>query len=511
MIYLVTHLLAIGLRDNADKEIIVYKNYALSYSTFIANIIHYQKQLANIGIQKNDKVSICVEDKCLLVMLLFSLMLIGAIPCVVEFGISIENLSEINNKISANFCLSENSDVEYSNTKHIFMSLPSESIDINCSVNAMLIHLDQCVSNCVESDIALVLFTSGSTGDRKGILLSHRNIIAALLSIQDYLNITSADKIINFLPLHFDYGLYQIFLSLLCGAPIVFSRERFSINEFYSLVDQFKPTILPVVPSFIVLLDKATRGKSINKNLCLLRIVTNTGERLTHHLIKTMKKTFRNALIYSMYGLTECKRCSFVPPHMLEEKYESIGLPMKNIRMWIADDDGQSLPPGEIGNIYVEGPTIMRGYINQPQGVKSNLYKTDFRSHVLNTGDKGYMDDDGYFYHVGRSDGVLKYNGEKLFIFDIMNTIDSLDYVSRSYVFLKNFKNNMELFVSILCTIDKLSPFHYQSILKIFPARQKPSFIYPVSAFPVTSNGKINYKQLESATLNAYDKKLNVS
>ena len=150
-------------------------------------------------------------------------------------------------------------------------------------------------------------------------------------------------------------------------------------------------------------------------DLSAVRYVTNTAAALPVRHIEFLHRAFPNARVYSMYGLTECKRVSYVPPEDLARKPESVGVPIPDTEVWIADDSGRRLAPGEVGEIVVRGATVMRGYWEKPEASARKLRPGPLPGeHVLHTGDYGRLDDDGFLYFVGRMDDIIKSRGEKV-------------------------------------------------------------------------------------------------
>ncbi len=265
----------------------------------------------------------------------------------------------------------------------------------------------------IDIDLAAIIYTSGSTGDAKGVMLTHRNMIAASTSISAYLDIREDEVILGVLPLAFDYGLYQMIMAFQAGARLVLERSfAYPAQVLKKVVDE-GVTGFPGVPTmFAILAEMRSRSEF---DFSRVRYVTNTAAALPMKHIDVLKAFFPAARIYSMYGLTECKRCSYLPPEDLDRKPTSVGLAIPNTELWVVDDQGRRLGPNQVGQLVVRGATVMRGYWDKPEATADKLRPGPLPGErVLYTGDYCRFDDDGYLYFVGRMDDIIKSRGEKV-------------------------------------------------------------------------------------------------
>ena len=265
----------------------------------------------------------------------------------------------------------------------------------------------------IDRDLAAIIYTSGSTGEPKGVMLTHRNMLAACASVSEYLAIRGDEVILCVLPLSFDYGLYQMIMAVAAGARVVLERSFAFPNEVLRFVERERVTGFPGVPTmFATLLAMDTLSRF---DLSSIRYVTNTAAALPVKHVLALRDLFPAARIYSMYGLTECKRCTYLPPEDLVRKPDSVGVAIPNTELWIVDDQDRRLPPGEVGQLVIRGPTVMRGYWEKPEATARKLRPGPLPGEpVLYTGDLCRLDDEGYLYFVARMDDVIKSRGEKV-------------------------------------------------------------------------------------------------
>ncbi len=267
-------------------------------------------------------------------------------------------------------------------------------------------------SPCIDIDLAALIYTSGSTGQPKGVMLSHRNILSAAASISQYLGIQSDEVILDLLPLSFDYGLYQVFLAFRAGATLVLERGLLYPNVFLNLIGEERVTALPLVPTILAILLQIDLAKY---NLASLRIVTNTGAALMPAQIRELRQRLPWVRIFSMYGLTECKRVSYLPPEEIDRRPASVGRAMPNSETYIVDEEGHRVGAGVEGELVVRGANVMLGYWRRPEETNRVLRQGPLPGErVLYTGDLFVADEDGFLYFRGRRDDVFKSRGERV-------------------------------------------------------------------------------------------------
>ena len=265
---------------------------------------------------------------------------------------------------------------------------------------------------CIDADLAALIYTSGSTGDPKGVMSCHRNIDAASKSILTYLENTPDDRILSVLPLSFDYGLYQLLMCTRIGGTLVLEKSFAFPAVTLQKIAAEKITGFPLVPTMLAMLLRLDLTKF---DLSSLRYVSNTGAALPVEHIRQFRKLQPHVTVFSMYGLTECKRCTYLPPEDLDRKPTSVGIPIPNTEAWIVDDNGEKVPPNTIGQLVVRGATVMSGYWEKPEATAKKLRPGPLPGElVLYTGDYCTMDEEGYVTFVGRMDDIIKSRGEKV-------------------------------------------------------------------------------------------------
>lgn len=262
-------------------------------------------------------------------------------------------------------------------------------------------------------DLAAIIYTSGSTGVPKGVTMTHQNMVFASSSISTYLRMTANDRILSVLPLSFDYGLYQLLLCVHVGASLFLEPGIGFPGTLIRSITTHRITGLPGVPTlFQVLLSLPSLEEF---DWSALRFATNTGAALHRSTIHSLRTLWPNASLYAMYGQTECKRVCYLPPGEIDKKPDSVGIAIPGTEVWLEDDTGRAVAPGEVGELMVRGPHVMQGYWNDPDRSAKRLRSGRWPwERTLATGDLFRQDAEGFLYFMGRSDEIIKSRGEKV-------------------------------------------------------------------------------------------------
>jgi amino acid adenylation domain-containing protein len=350
----------------------------------------------------------------------------------------------------------------------------------------------------VDQDLAAIIYTSGSTGDPKGVMLTHLNMMSAAASVSAYLQYRADDVILCGLPLAFGYGLYQIVLGFQAGATGVLMRSLGFPAQVLEVMARHRVTVLPATPTVFAALTNLTIVSQFD--LSALRMLTNAAAGLSEEQIRRIRTTFPQAQLYSMYGQTECKRVTYLPPDQLDRRPGSVGRGMPNQEVWLVDEQGTRLPHGSTGELVVRGSHVMRGYWRNPRATAEKLKPGPYPGeYVLHSGDIFRSDEEGYLYFVARKDDIIKSRGEKVSPREVENAIHSLDGVVEvavigvaDEVLGQAVKAFVVLREGCACTEREVIR-HCLARLENFMA---PKYVVFVDALPMTHNGKVAKKAL---------------
>jgi len=324
-------------------------------------------------------------------------------------------------------------------------------------------------------------------------------MLAACESISSYLEISSSEVILGVLPLAFDYGLYQMIMAFAAGARLVLERSFAFPAQVLKVMAEEHVTGFPGVPTIFALLGEF---KSLRDyDLSSIRYVTNTAAALPAKHITMLQDLFPGARIYSMYGLTECKRCTYLPPEDLARKPGSVGIAIPNTELWIVDENDRRVGPGVVGQLVIRGATVMKGYWEKPEATAKKLKPGPVPGEmVLYTGDYCRLDDEGYLYFVGRMDDVIKSRGEKVAPKEVELVLMNIPGVKEAAV-IGVPDPILGHAVKAFVVLETGTDLHERQLQKECQSRLEnfmvPKYIVTVPSLPKTDTGKIRKINLQ--------------
>ncbi|WP_217125479.1 AMP-binding protein [Hydrogenophilus thiooxidans] len=272
-----------------------------------------------------------------------------------------------------------------------------------------------------ENDPAAIFYTSGSTGFPKGVVVSHRNLLAGAQTVAHYLGLTTTDRILALLPLSFDAGFSQLTTAWTVGATVVL-HDYFLPRDALAVVGEHQISVLTAVPPLWRQLLNLSWPTTFAEHF---RLGASTGGKMPPRWVAEWYDRCPKSPFFVMYGLTEAFRATYLPPSEWPKRPESIGIPVPNNDVIVVREDGTRAPPGEIGEIVQRGPLVSLGYWNDPVKTQARFRTLPPALRPANgalplpeiavfSGDYGYCDDDGFLYFVGRRDGQIKTSGYRV-------------------------------------------------------------------------------------------------
>ncbi len=270
-------------------------------------------------------------------------------------------------------------------------------------------------------DLAALMFTSGSTGRPRGVMVSHRNIMANTESIIRCLQLTERDRIMDVLPFHYCFGTSLLHTHLRVGGSVVV-EPRFMYAEaiLQRMIDTECTGFAGVPTHFQILLRNSSFAR---KEFPRLRYVQQAGGNLPGAFIRQLREALPGKQIYIMYGQTEATaRLSYLPPQFLDTKLGSIGKGMPGVKLRVVDDTGMDVRPGEVGEILASGDNVTQGYWRASE----ESIRT-FSEGVLHTGDLATVDSEGFIFIVDRAKDFVKCGGERVSCRQLENQLLAFD------------------------------------------------------------------------------------
>ena len=344
------------------------------------------------------------------------------------------------------------------------------------------------VGNTIHPDLTLLLSTSGTTGSPKLVRLSWKNIQSNAESIVKYLEITSDEKAITTLPLHYSYGLSLLHSHLQAGATLVCTNHSIITKPFWVTFKEQSCTSIAGVPFTYQILDQLRFERM---NLPSLRTLTQAGGRLDNGRIRKYLELAqkRGIRFYVMYGQTEASpRISYVPYDHLHAKIGSIGVPIPGGAMCICNGGKEIAAPGIEGELVYKGDNVMMGYAEN----RDELSADDKMNGELRTGDIAYRDKDGYFYIKGREKRFLKIYGLRFNLDDVEHELEA--YLSTA---VACYGNDDELRI----VVEMKKPLNLRGVIShiadLYRLHHSVIHAESIERLPRTISGKKDYQEIE--------------
>jgi len=347
-------------------------------------------------------------------------------------------------------------------------------------------------SACAESearylDDALIIYTSGTSGNPKGVVLTHANLLANIESIVEYLELTSEDSVLDVLPFHYSYGNSVLNTHLFVGAKVVIGSSMMYPQQVTDELRRHKVTGFSGVPTTMSLLVDRTDFASDPPPL---RYITQAGGGMSKDLtIRLRESLAETTKLFVMYGQTEATaRLTWLPPERLDEKLGSAGIPIPGVTLRIEGKDGRTVGTGQVGEVLALGDNIMSRYWGNPEATESTVVDG-----WLHTGDLGYLDMDGYLFIQGRASEMVKTGAYRVSPKEIEELVAGLDFIDEVAVCGVDDELLGQVVAAFL--VGDESPAHAREVLSLcrrsLSLHKVPRYIEWRKRLPKTASGKL--------------------
>ncbi len=511
-INLLHEFLSVTAVNHPDKRAVVFGKTTLNYQQLDQTTNSLANYLKSLQLKKGDRVAVLLGNTMETCIAFWGILKAGAVAIPMGAELKAEKVKYVLEDSGAKVLISRNEIIQemsflstLKTLDKIILTDDTNSEDsFSTSFNNVLEVSSQYKPDHFERvlsvDLSAIIYTSGSTGEPKGVMLSHQNMVAATHSLNAYLGYRHSDKILCSLPLSFDYGLYQLIMSVSNGSTLLLEKELTWPIFLAKRIQQEEATIFPMVPTLVMLLFEHSKKKA--NSFASIRAVTNTGAALTRANINMMKSLFPNADIFSMYGLTECKRCTYLPPKDIDYKPDSVGIAIPNTELWLVDEEGNRInESNQIGQLVIRGATVMQGYWNKPEKtaikLKPGLHPGE---KVLYTGDYCLLDEEGYLYFKGRMDNMIKSRGIKVSPKEVEDHLHGMQGIQSALVTgVKSEEYGEVLYAFVVLDNDtEMSSdeiiIHCKNTLEAYKV---PEYVHFLDRIPKTPNGKFNRLALQ--------------
>ena len=400
-----------GVMENAmkyaKKPAVVLENKEVSYCDLAINIRKAASMLHELGLCAGDKILLSAHKEVEYIYMYFAAQMTGIVTVIVDAETNEERLHYIENEVRPALCLGYESS-----------SFPSKRYsDLN--IPGAEEYTGDTGDTISGNDIAEILFTTGTTGNPKGVCLTYNNVYASAQNINGFIGNTAEDVELLALPICHSFGMGRIRCNLIKGSTIVILGSFANVRAFLKAMEQHSVTGFGVVPAAWAYIRKIS-GKRISKYASRIRYIEIGSAAMPPDTKKEMLEMFPDTRICMHYGLTEASRNCFQEFHDTEH-LTSVGRPVnENVDVKIMNSDGREAECGASGELCVKGNMVMARYLRD----EDNLHA--FFGDYFRTGDCGYKDKDGYIYLLAREKELINVGGKKVSPMEVEDAIISL-------------------------------------------------------------------------------------
>jgi long-chain acyl-CoA synthetase len=407
-----------------------------TYQKLADEALRIARLLQDEGLQPGDRVVLYLDNTARCAAVIFGTLIAGGVFIVVNPQTRAEKLTLILADSGAAFLLAEGTSVNVV-AEAVAQSGGATRVFATGSSALVFPSLDEALAateprpatpETTPAGLAALVYTSGTTGRPKGVMLSHQALVFVIGSIAEYLRLDADDRILNILPLAYTYGLSQLLLAARVGGTLLLERNFAFPGRTLERMHSERATVFPAVPTVYATLLGMRHSRTYESVRCL----TNAAAGLPPSFHDGLQRLFPNASLYRMYGQTECVRVSFLEPELIGTKPTSVGRAIPGTEAFVLDEEGRPVAHGETGVLHVRGHHLMDGYWGDPALTEKWLKSgPDPGERMLCTHDHFTVDEEGVLYFVGRTDDIVKIRGEKVSTIEVENVLHGLRGVSQ--------------------------------------------------------------------------------
>jgi len=523
MAFLLHQLISESARRYADRDAVIFKDRTLTFAELDRESNKLAHLLVSLKIEKGDRVGLYLDRGIEAIIAACAVLKTGAIYVPIDPASPVRRVSYIIEKcgikslVTFQEKLTKVQKAFPEDVPFTYVILMDGTAPISSALNTVELINGRSTSdefgnsapcvNVIDTDIAYILFTSGSTGNPKGVMLSHQNSLTFVNSACRFFEIQKEDRFSNIAPLHFDMSIFDVFVAFKAGACVVVIPEAVAMfpAKLAAYIADKKITVWNSVPSALSLL--ATYNNLNTCDLSSLRLILFAGELFPLKYLRILQEALPGARLCNMYGQTEANSSTYywVPPALADGKGAlPIGKSLPNFEVFALDENGARIDmPGKEGELYVRASTVALGYWEEPEKTENafvtNPLRPELHERVYKTGDLVHLDADGNYIFSGRKDHMVKSRGYRIELGEIETVLCSHPDIKNAVVIPipDELIGNRLLAVIEPLAVDKITT---DDVLKYCIA-QLPKYMVPETvqfydSLPMTSSGKVDRKKL---------------
>lgn len=447
MLTLVHEFLQESAGRQPDKVAVVSGRRRFTYNWLEMAANRMAHALREMGLVRGDRVALFLNNSVELIIGIFGTLKAGGVFVVINRATKADKLIYLLNNSRSTVLLADDRALSSGMSKRLQDEVPGLRVIVCSATGARSAETDgvrdfshiQRFFPCspppcpaIDLDLACLIYTSGTTGEPKGVMCDHSNVVFVAQTIVQYLRNVPKDVVLNVLPLSSSYGLYQLLCAFLSGSTLVLEQSFTFPVEILETMARERVTGFAGVPTiYSVLLGMDLNGLDLSS----LRYLTNAAAGLPVEHVKRLRQMFPRVEIFLMHGLTEVARTMYLPPELAESHPDSSGIALRGTELWVEDESGHRLGPGEVGELVVRGRHVMRGYWDDlVQSARRFRPGPITGERLCYSGDLFRTDEEGLFYFVSRKDDIIKCRGEKVAPREVENVLYAMPGVQDAAV-----------------------------------------------------------------------------
>jgi len=500
-----------------EKPAYYFMDQASTYAELDSAVTKFASGLSQLGIKKGDHVALILGNSPHFIIGLYGALRLGAtvipvnpiytadeigyilrngdVKTVVGLDLMVPLVEKLHEHLPAveNYIICESGQTEAGSIDISQLSVFPKLKTFNQIIASGT--LDFATVELNEEDVAIILYTSGTTGKPKGAMLTHRNLYSNAIDVADYLKMNEDDRVIATLPMFHVFCLTVALNAPLMNGATILIVPKFSPAEIFRLTKKYEATVFAGVPTMFNFLLQYPEGKA--EDLKSLRLCNSGGAAMPVALLEGFERKF-NVVVSEGYGLSEASPVTCFNPLDRPRKAGSIGQSIIHVENKVVNELGEELPPGEVGELIVRGPNVMKGYYKMPEETAATI-----KDGWLYTGDLAKMDEEGYFYIVDRKKDIVLVGGYNVYPREVEEVLyEHPDVVEVAVVGVPdpNFGESVRAFVvskNPNLTTDQLLEYCREHLAKY----KVPSAIDFLEELPKNTTGKILRRSLKDQVL----------
>ncbi|GHU36511.1 hypothetical protein FACS1894105_06980 [Clostridia bacterium] len=489
-------------KEGKSELSIVDGDYSFSFDDLKKTSFRIAEILTCYQVHKNSTIAVISERSFYYVATILALLMRGCAFVPIDASYPQERIKKIlsDARTQAVLCLSDNIN-KTDNYNGIWINkdivLNKSDISSNSIEGKAAFH---CSSD--GDALAYIMYTSGTTGGPKGVMISNKAIMNTLTWIAKEFSISNQDSIAFKTSISFTDSIWEIFIPLICNTKMIIINDKTVKNpaELIKYLSDHRVTITQFVPSMLNVVLLYLETKNIKNPLPDLRWVLNGGEYVTPSLVQRFYNAFKNTSYANTYGMTES--AIYATCYIVRRQDTAslsavpIGYPVTHTRVQLCDSEGNQCAIGCKGEIYISGISLSNGYFNSPEQTKDRFITDKINKTIMyRSGDIGFLDDNGCLWYCGRTDHQVKIRGNRVEIFEVESCIVQFPGIQRVAVIDKKDAHDETTLWCYLCT--RVDIFD----LKLYLKNKLPDFMIPqyyiiLPEMPLTDNNKIDRTKL---------------